>query len=188
MPPRPPGFRLAALTRQAVAGHDRWDGPHQFILFRWEPPKAVTRCATYPIAPDTHPGDYLELMSRHTGTWIRRHPDDLPCAFLLLSEGHGVIAPDRDAGAAQRARFDADRRLRGFAARPDAVETCTAWTIDVTGRMWAATKMRGQDGISLTAYAAGDSRQHGQFISALRDVAAATAEIAARLAGEDDLR
>lgn len=177
-PGRVPGWLLAAETRRAVEEHDRWDSPHQFILFRWDG-RRVSRCDVQPISPDAT-GRADMTMIRTAGKWLQDHPGDPPCAYLLRVECHGITKPGPDAAPAVLSRFDADRRLRGFAARPDAVEACAAWCVDTEGRMWNASKTRGggpgggDSPVTVTPYS-GDARVGGQYADVLRAVAATTA-------------
>ncbi len=169
---------MAAETRRAVEMHDEWDSLHCFLTLHWDGEKLT--CGTYAaIDPGIEPADYPALMAKLAREAHEGHPDKPPAfAYLLQIEAFGVKAPGADATAEERRQFDADRRGRTFHARDDAVEVCQAWCADIYGRLWSATKARGDDeGISEKFYPPGKA-PGGQMISGLRAVAATTGVVA----------
>jgi hypothetical protein len=173
-----PGWLLAAETRKAIERHTRWDTPHEFLTLHWED-RQLRPGLLGVIMPDIEPGDYPSVMAGWAAKQIGDDPLNQPVAYLLRVEGHGLAEPGPDASAAERTRYDAARRGRTFHAQPGAVETCTAWCADIDGRLWAASKVRGEPAGQLhqRMYLPGDPAMlGGQIIDALRQLAAATVE------------
>jgi len=170
----PPREILAAETRRAVDLHDEWDSLHCFMTLHWDGEKLT--CGTYAaIDPAIKPTDYPALMAKLAREAHEKHPDDPPAfAYLLQIEAHGVEEPGPDATEEERRRFDADRLGRTFHQRADAIEICQAWCADIYGRLWSATKTRGDEKVSERFYPPGKDRPSGQMIRGLLAVAAAT--------------
>lgn len=174
---------LAAKTREVIEQHDQWDSPHCFQILGRD-----GACRSYAaIAPDVHPDQYPALMSGLAGKRLEEHPDDPAYAYLLQIEGWGVADPGPDAAQEERRQFEADRRGRTFHARPDRIETVTAWCADIHGRLWSAARVRGDEGIRECFYPPGSRMAGGQFVRAILAVALTTGVMAWGLPDLPDL-
>lgn len=141
----PPRDVFAAAARKAIEDHDKWDAPHSFETLHWDGEKL--RTMTYLcIMTDVNPPDYPKVMARAASEELERNPEDPAYGYLLRLESFGVREPGPEASEAEREQYRRDRLARTFHERPDAIEACTAWAVDVHGRMWAATKTRDNPG------------------------------------------
>jgi hypothetical protein len=140
----PPRDAFAAAARLAIERHDEWDAPHAFETLHWDGEKL--RTMTYLcIMNDVDPPKYPALMARAALEELEKHPDDPAYGYLLQVESHGVSKPGPQASEAEREQYERDRLGRTFHKRPDAVEVCQVWAADVHGRLWSATKRRGDE-------------------------------------------
>lgn len=176
---------LADLTRRILAMHDDWDTPHSFYAITWDgtEPRIHTAAMIDPaIHPNMHPG----LMVSIATDAIAADKGAPVVAFAFQFEAFSVMRPDDNAPAGEVERFEADRAQRRFHLRPDRVEQAMVLCADVTGRLWSATKTRGQDDEVRESFrpskdADADGVMTGQFVSAL-DACAAAAAVALELA------
>ncbi|HMH89683.1 MAG TPA: hypothetical protein VK586_01230 [Streptosporangiaceae bacterium] len=165
---------LGAAAREAIERHDEWDVPHEFLTLHWDGSRVVPRLVAA-ILLDMPAPAIPGIMASMAAEQRDRGPGDLACGYLLRIEEFGVTLP---AGgfptAAERERFQADRRNRTFHQRPDAVEAATAWVAAPNGRLWSATHTRDDPSrIMESAYAPGLGRMPGgHFIVAILGVAA----------------
>lgn len=170
----PPREVLAAEARRLIEMHDDdWDSLHAFVTLHWDG-QQVSPGTWMAIDPAIHPTRYPLLMLQAAHEQLGKDGADPPYAYALQIESFGAMQPGPDAPAAERARFEADRKGRTIHLRPDAVESAVAWVADIHGRLWCAAKIRGRDGISETFYAPGRA-PGGQLINGLLAVARATA-------------
>jgi hypothetical protein len=164
---------MAAKTRELIERHDEWDSLHAFATLHWD--DGQLRFGTVAmIDPGISPDQYPELMRKIAAGQFGKHPDDPPYAYLLQIEAFGCVDPGPDASEEERRQFDVDRLGRTFHQRADAREIATAYCADIHGRVWSATKARGEeDRIEEHFYGPGKSLG-GQFIRALLAVAMTT--------------
>jgi len=173
----PPRDLLAAKVRELIEMHGEWDSLHQFVTLHWDGERLSYGTVAL-IDPHIHPDQYPPLMIRMARERLGEHPDDPPYAYVLQIECFGAVDPGPDASEEERRRFDADRRGRTFYKRPDALEMAIAYCVDIHGRFWTAGKVRGkEDRIEEHFYRPG-AELSGQFIRALKTVAATTGVIA----------
>ena len=156
---------LAALAREVIEAHDKWDSPHALASV-YRDGKGGARYGTVTIIdPALHPDLYPSLIGKRAAEDAERQGP--PYAFLLQIEAFGTAGPAEDAAPADKALFQADRIARTFHLRKDAVEVVQVWVADVHGRLWSATKARGrEDEIEERFYRPG-SELGGQMIEAL---------------------
>jgi len=131
---------MAAEVRAVIERHDEWDGPHEFVTFRWDGEHLIPGTVGV-IMPDIDPERYPELMASLAAKDISEHPpDELPCAYLLKIEGFGVAAPPPGATDEERRQFNADRLGRTFCQRADAIEArfYRPGSAEVRGRLTGA--------------------------------------------------
>jgi len=160
-----PRVVLAALAREVIDAHSEWDAPHALASVYRDGKGGACYGTVTLIDPALHPGLYPAVISsRAAEDSAKQGP---PYAFLLQAEMFGTTEPGADASPADRALYEADRQARTFHLRKDAVEIAQAWVADVHGRLWSATKVRGQDGIQESFYRPGSGIPGGQMIDAL---------------------
>lgn len=179
----PPRDVFAAAARLAIERHDEWDAPHAFETLHWDGAKLTTM--TYAcIMQDMPPARYPQVMAGLAREELEKHPVDPAYGYLLQVESFGVSEPGPGASEAEREQYERDRIGRTFHERPDAVEVCQSWAVDVHGRLWAATKRRGDESgyIHEVFYQPGRA-PGGHLIRALLDVAYATGMTAWGLPG-----
>jgi hypothetical protein len=168
---------VAEVVARFVTEHTAWDSVHQFATLNWDGEKiGVGTLAA--IHPSIDPRNYPEVMSKTALDAIndqRSTGEQTLQAFLLQFEAHAVAAPAAGASAMERRQFERDNRERTFHRRPDAVEICGAYCVDVHGRLWTAVKRRPvPDDVEQHFYASPAGAPGGAFVRALRVVAQLT--------------
>ena len=167
---------MTAEVRKAIERHDEWDAMHEFATLHWDG-EHLSYGTVGIIDPGIHPAQYGKLMAGLAAKQISADPDSPPCAYLLQIEGWGVTEPPPSASDEERAQFNRDRYGRTFHQRADAQEFAQAWCADIHGRLWSATKRRGQpDDIQVKFYRPGNAPS-GQLIEALLAIAAGTGSL-----------
>lgn len=177
---------FAAETRSWIDNHtDGWDGPHYFVPLRWEPgePGRLITPTVVAIMPDIDPADYPDYMMMQAAEDMARAVEarggpDI-AGYLLMFEGYTVTADPAAMTPAEREQLHRDRIAHTFHTRADAVETASAYTADVWGRVYVASHTRASPGqvdelfIPPAGPGTGGARLNGRFMHALRVCAAA---------------
>lgn len=175
---------MAAFTRMVAEDmHTEWDSFHQFlILVQADDGQIVPRVVAI-LTPDIPPPAYPRIIQGLAESDIKDHVTEEgmppPCGYLLQYEAYGVWSQDRDTMSPQdQSDLDADIRNRQLHTRADAEEACRVVCVDVTGRVYKASKRR-TDGQIRTEEYAPDERpdgglDEGVFTRALQAIARAT--------------
>ncbi len=142
--------KFDALVNARLEGYDAWDGHPDFAILVETPDGGLGVDIIYLIAgivltDDTQPDVLLTVALRHMAQCV--NPGVLAGAMLTF-EAWAVAEPGTDASPDERARFDRDRRTRGFHARPDRKETAMALCVDVWGRRHSTSIVRGEPGFA----------------------------------------
>lgn len=165
---------LAEVTAGVITAHSEWDSLHQFVTLNWDSEK-IAPGVVVAIDPSIHPGRYPDLMSKAALDAINDQQSKgrrTLYAFLLQFEAHTLITPSDDASDQEREQYNRDRLARTFHKRPDAVEACVAYCVDIHGRLWTAAKRRPEpDEVHEHFYASPAGAPGGAFVTALRAVA-----------------
>lgn len=135
---------LADYTRDMLARfHTDWDSLHAFQVLRWDAAaRKISARLHSAIDTSIHPDAYPDMMAQMAFADHQEKPDEPPFAYLLQIEAFGVIAPLPGAPREQHEAFDAARHARTFHQHPDRREGAFAYTADVWGRVWVASKYR----------------------------------------------
>jgi hypothetical protein len=173
--PRDAGFEL---VRKRAADHDEWDSFHTFEILRWTGSE-FTCPVLSAIAPDVHPREYPGLMRAMVLEHVGAHPDQIPDAVVLSSEGWGVPVPSVHASEEEKQQYEYDRWNRQFWTREDRIEMLTVIMADLYGRMWAASKRReAPDDIDAKFWRPGRIPSEGRFFRGVADAIAAARQYA----------
>jgi hypothetical protein len=157
---------LATLTREVAEHHVEWDVLHALYVIHRDAAGIAARTIVGidpAMPPDLYPV-LIEAMVKE-----RAAEDGPPYALLLEMEMFGVLDLPEDAPAWQRAQLEADRVNRTLHQRADAVEAAWVHAADVHGRVWAACRERGKDGVEEAVYEPGSDKIGGQMVKAMLD-------------------
>lgn len=170
----PPRDALAEVVARFMTTHTEWDSLHQFVTLNWDGEK-VDVGTLAAIHTSFHPRDYPQVMSKIALEAINDQQSSgkrTLYAFMLQFEAHAVVPPTADATSQEQQQFQHDRLGGTFHQRPDAVEICSAYCVDIHGRLWTAVKRRpAPDDIEQHFYAEPTGAPGGRFVSALRSIA-----------------
>lgn len=181
---------LAAFTRKLVEQHDEWDSLHTFVTL-YQDGNSGVRVGTWAaissdVDPRNYPAHMFGIVSREVAKTLAGGGVEIPCAFVLQIEAWSVVAPPDDADPIHRAILDADRNARQLHTRPDAVENCESFCVDLDGHVWTARKRRDEPGeIKTRHYPPGDRETPvGTMMQALTSCAEGMRTVRATLAGQ----
>lgn len=143
----PAEAEMVRVTDEQLGRHKGWDSLHGFVLFSSDgrnlSPAMVAAIATN-VHPTQYPAILYQTTVKYVTTRLRKDPAADPIvAALLHAESYGVESgPDGQLSPEDQAAF----ARREAHTLPHRFEELLVYTVDVSGRIWTASKRRASDG------------------------------------------
>lgn len=157
----------------ALSLHTDWDSLHSFTLLTWDGtalyPSMIAVIDTS-IHPDQYPDMLRGLLVESLARRFREEPKSDPVvACMLQIEAYGITAGPSGMIAEEREAF----ARREAHTLPHRFECAIVYLADISGRVWSATKIRGDGGPDeVRAASEGAAPEYGKFPTAVRASAA----------------